>query len=157
MSDAKKIKKIKVEGENNKAYYFNFRPLFNVGEDELVCETRCSYCDICDKIRDPRAISDKDRCFEDFCGDLGEVDDPENLNMIPIPGAIEEGFKDELDIFQGLIKENPTIRVSDMIEKVCSTGWCEDYDKDHSKCKSSNKSCLLHDLFIRIKSDRTEG
>ena len=37
----------------------------------------------------------------------------------------------------------------DMIEKICSTGWCEDYSEDHCNCLSSNQSCLLHDLFIK--------
>jgi hypothetical protein len=151
MSETKKLKKITAvdEKDDSKKYYFKFKPLFNVQDDELVCETRCSYCDICDKIRDPRAIDDKDRCFEDFCGELGEVDDPENLNMIPVPGAIEEGFKDNIDIFQELIKTNPTICLSDMIEKVCSSGWCEDYNKEHTNCTAANKSCLMHDLFIK--------
>ena len=149
MSEQKKVKVIKVDGEDGAKFEFKFRPLFNVGDDELVCETRCSYCDICDKIGDPRALKDNERCFEDFCGELGETDDPENLNMIPMPGSLEEGFKNEKDIFQRLIEKNPTIRLSDLIEKVCSTGWCEDYNKEHTNCVASNKSCLMQDLFIK--------
>lgn len=145
----KKLKVIRVDGENGKKFQFQFRPLFGVADDELVCETRCPYCDICDKIRDPRALSDEDRCFEDFCGELGETDDPENLNMIPVSGSLEEGFKNEKDIFTTLIEKNPTIRLNDLIEKICSSGWCEDYNKEHSNCVSSNKSCLMQDLFIK--------
>ena len=156
MSETKKLKRIEVNGENNEKFYFKFKPLFNVGEDELVCETRCSYCDICDKIRDPRALNDPDRCFEDFCGELGEVENPENLNMIPVPGSIEEGFKDHSDIFQTLIALNPTIRLNDIVEKVCSTGWCPDYNPEHTNCIASNKSCLLHDLFIKTDVEKGE-
>jgi hypothetical protein len=69
--------------------------------------------------------------------------------MIPVPGSLEEGFKNEKDIFQKLIEKNPTIRLSDLIEKVCSTGWCEEYNKEHTNCVASNKSCLMQDLFIK--------
>jgi hypothetical protein len=149
MSEQKKIKVIKVDGENGEKFKFNFRPLYNVGDDELVCETRCTYCDICNKIPDPRALGDKERCFEDFCGELGEADDPENLNMIPLPGSLEESFKDENDIFLKLIEKNPVIKLEDLIEKVCSSGWCEDYNKEHTNCNSKNRSCLMQDLFIK--------
>jgi len=156
MSETKKHKNLKVEGENGEVFHFNFKPVFNVAEEECLCETRCAYGDICSKIRDPRAISDDQRSFEDYCGELGEIDDPENLNMIPVPGAIEEGFKNHEDIFNTLIKENPTIRLNDLIEKVCSTGWCSDYSEDHCNCVSSNKSCLLHDLFIKTEVKKGE-
>ncbi|MBP3732376.1 MAG: hypothetical protein J6I84_03940 [Bacilli bacterium] len=153
MSEQKKIKRIKAEGENGKSFYFKFKPLFNVAQDELICETRCPYSQICDNIRDPRALSDPERAFSDFCGELGETENPEILNMIPCDGSLEEGFKDEKDIFEQLIKENPTIRLNDMIEKVCSTGWCDDYSEDHVNCKACNQSCLMRDLFIKVGTE----
>ena len=149
MSEVRKRKRLKVEGENGEIFYFNFKPLSNVGEDEVVCETRCSYGDICDKIRDPRALSDPESSFQDFCGELGELDNPEDCNIIPVPGTLEEGFREHKDIFSTLVEKNPTIRINDVIESICSTGWCGDYSEDHCNCLSSNKSCLLHDLFLK--------
>lgn len=155
MSELKKIKVIKVYGENGQKFAFKFRPLYNVESDELVCETRCPYCSICDYIRDPRAISDPERTFSDFCGELGETSDPEILNMIPVLGSLEEGFKDQKDIFEQLVKENPTVRLNDIIEKVCS-GWCEDYVETHDNCVSCNQSCLMRDLFIKLEPSKKD-
>ena len=49
----KKYRKVTVTGENGEQFNFKFQMLFNVGENELVCETRCPYGSICQHIRDP--------------------------------------------------------------------------------------------------------
>jgi hypothetical protein len=152
MSDQKKLRKLEVVGDDGKKRFFKFQPMLKeLSEEQLVCDY-CSYSEICDKIKNPKALNDADSTFEDFCSELGELENPENLNLFPVQGSLEEGFKEDFDIFQELIKYNPTIRVNDLIESVCATGWCEDYSEDHCNCSANNKSCLLYDLFIKIKT-----
>jgi hypothetical protein len=151
MSDQKKFKRLEVVGDDGKKRFFKFQPMLKeLSEDQLVCDY-CSYSEICDKIKNPRTLNDQDSTFEDFCSEIGELENPENLNLYPVPGSLEEGFKEDFDIFQELIKKNPTVRVNDLVESVCSSGWCDDYSEDHCNCKASNKSCLLNDLFIKLK------
>ena len=147
MDDKNKFSKIKVETPKG-VRYITYKPVPGVKADELVCETRCPYGKICDKLRDPRHPEDKNLCFMDFCGEFGS-ESPKGLSeMIPKEGSLEEVFSDFEDIFQTLIKENPMVRLSDIIEKVCS-GWCDDHNEEHTNCVASNKSCLLHDLFLK--------
>ena len=78
---------------------FRLIPQENVEEDELLCETRCSYSDICDHLPNPRNPEDPESSFEDFCGELGELGEPgqneedpgraEIFNSIPAPGSLE--------------------------------------------------------------------
>ena len=78
---------------------FRLLPQENLGDEELICETRCPYSDICDKLPNPRNPEDPDSSFEDFCGELGELGEPgqneedpdraEIFNSIPAPGSLE--------------------------------------------------------------------
>lgn len=78
---------------------FRLIPQENVREEELICETRCPYSDICYKLPDPRNPEDPDSNFEDLCTELGEFLEPgqneedpgraEIINSIPAPGSLE--------------------------------------------------------------------
>ena len=65
MDDKNKFSKIKVETPKG-VRYITYKPVPGVKADELVCETRCPYGKICDKLRDPRHPEDKNLCFMHF-------------------------------------------------------------------------------------------
>lgn len=152
--DFKKNRRVTVTGKNGETYHFKFKPVVIKDSNEMVCENNCPYNNICDEIRDPRDIDNPDRCFSDFCAELGESDEEEEdlLYMIPDSGSLEEGFKNRKDIFQQIIKEDPVIRLKDLIDSVCADGWCPEYLADHSNCNSCNLGCILHNLFIKIEN-----
>ena len=122
------------------------------GITEMICETRCPYHKVCEHLPNPRKdATPQNNTFLHFCGSLGEGEneDVELRDCVPAPGSLEEAFKDvfDKDIYQLLVDGNPVVPVKDLIKTVCS-GFCDFYDPvNFSKCKSSNQTCLLHDLF----------
>lgn len=156
---AKKLKRVKVMTQKGERVLV-FRPIKDIPTEQVICETECPYGKICDKIIDPRNPNNPDFKFTDFCGDLGEIMEEESeseksknedlTEYVPVEGTIEENLYDFPDIFQTLIEKNPMVRISDVIDKCCSS-WCDSYTKDHSNCNTKNKLCIMHDLF---KNDR---
>lgn len=133
-----------------------FRPV-NKAVDGIICDTVCPYGDLCSKIIDPRNPDNPKLKFTDFCGDLGEDSENEENDLteyIPVEGTIEENLYDFPDIFQTLIKNDPVVKVSDIIEKFCKD-WCDSYDEEHTGCVSKNKLCMLHNLFKNNKSKQS--
>jgi hypothetical protein len=143
-----KFKRVKVVTEKGDRF-ITFKPVdLKDNLEELVCEKNCPYSKICDKIPDPRNMNDKNLKFLDFCGEAEDERDNTSLgNMVPLEGTVEEFFKDYPDIFQILIKNNTMVGIKDIIHRVCS-GWCENYNKEMTNCKSTNSICWLQDLFI---------
>ena len=122
------------------------------------CETVCSYAKICELIPDPRDPENKDMSFVDFCGELSEREDDKYLDIVPVENTIEENLSDVLpDICQQIIKDKRLTSADVVVDTLCP-GWCSDYKKDHSGCKVENRSCILHDLFMKInkKEEPTE-
>ena len=66
-----------------------FTKLENIGETELICDTRCPYSKNCFEFPDPRGIEGS--CFEDFCAcELDLYVDQEEANcLIPALGSLE--------------------------------------------------------------------
>lgn len=146
--------KITVDG---KEYTFNFHKT-DVEAEELACETRCPLNGICDKLRDPRHPDDGEYSFNDFClctGDKGR-DEADVINDDTLDGympVIEDVLKfaegTNTEIYQEIIKANPYVKISDLIDNVCSEDGfgCTMYDKEHSRCTSKNGMCILKKLF----------
>lgn len=172
MSNEKVKKLVRVKVDTPKGVrYLTFGPVESIPTDQLICSKSCPYGSICDKIFDPRN-PDKfpEYTFTDFCAELGMgvVDDGNDssdtsnqdeslMSMVPIKGTIESAFGDDYpDIFQQIIGNNSMIRVKDFIEKVCSK-WCEHYKDDHSECRSSNKFCLLQNIFYNNKPEENNN
>lgn len=147
----KKLKVVTVmtpKGERTLEY----RPVTKAIEG-IICDTECPYGKICGKIRDPRDPDNPKLRFTNFCGDLGEDAEDEENDMseyVPVEGTIEKGLYDFPDIFQTLIKDDPVVKISDIIEKFCKD-WCDSYNEEHTNCNSKNKLCMLHNLFMNNK------
>lgn len=122
-----------------------------VPEETHVCNVCCSYGRACLNLRDPRDPSNPEKLFQHFCTNLGkegsESEDSDLQSMVPVPGTIEKNLGDFEDIYQQIIKSDPQVKLSQVIEKVCS-GWCDMYNPEKSNCNSNNSLCMLKDLFI---------
>lgn len=159
--DKKKFKRVKVNTPKGERTLL-FRPVNNLPPTEdVICESACPYGGVCDKLIDPRYPEDPNFKFTDFCGELeisadcsGGEDHNPFADMVPVEGTIEKNLSDFPDIFQTLIKEDPVVKVSEIIEKFCSN-WCDNYNKEHTNCKYENKLCMMHDLFKndKLKTD----
>ena len=147
----KKLKKCKVTTPKGDRF-LTFRPVSaDIPLDQLICDAECPYSKVCDKLPDPRNPEDKDLCFMDFCGNLGDEESSQELgDMVPVDGTIEEALSDFPDIFQILIERNPVVRLKKIVDNFCST-WCDVYQSDYSMCCSENKSCIMNELFLGQK------
>lgn len=144
----KKLKTVEVEtpwGTRSLVY----RPVgSDIPQDQLICDSVCPYSKLCPIIRDPSCPEDTSRCYNDFCSMLGEDDtDSELLNMVPVDGTIESLFSDGPDIYSQVFEKDPSIKLSEIRCRVCKN-FCDDYDENSSeKCVSTNKACILSNLF----------
>lgn len=148
-----KQKRVKIKTPNGDIYLtFKLHDDYNKDNGFIsnVCLS-CRYHHICDKIEDPRYPNNPDFRFIDLCGDIGDIikenngeEDENGISnyLIPVEGTIENN----INLFQELIKENPLIKLSNIIDSICPN-WCSDYDPEHSKCNSKNNLCIMHDLF----------
>jgi hypothetical protein len=145
-----KLRRVKVETENG-TRYLQFRPVVKMPEGrKMACDTVCPYGGkLCSKLRDPSCSDDEESSFMDFCANLGDDDDAKNKDLqtyIPEAGTIEENLYDFQNVYEVLIKNNGYVRVTDVIDSVCSD-TCPLYNKEHSKCSPKNNTCLLQDLL----------
>ena len=125
-------------------------------EGARACEKLCPYAEVCDKIPDPRDPQNKERSFLDFCGELSESEDEKFIDVIPCENSIENSLSDVIgDMYQKLIERNHLVSVGKAIDKICP-GWCDSYDKEHSACKVTNKSCMLKNLFSKDVKEEEE-
>jgi hypothetical protein len=159
---SRKIERVEVKlknGETRTLEYYqpNIAETDENGNLKFICDGGCAYFNICAKLRDPRDPDDKDLCFIDFCQDLGTDSDGNRTdfsNMCPVDGTIESNLGDQ-DIFQDIIKTNPFVRVTDVIEKVCKgedgVPFCPGYNEKHTNCVYSNDMCILKSLFPKSK------
>jgi hypothetical protein len=149
----KKLINVPVETPKGKKVVKFFQFSGEDTEGARPCEQFCPYADICDKIPDPRDPQNKDRSFLDFCGELSEAEDDKFVDVIPCENSIETSLSDVVgDVYQTLINRKHLVSVDKAIDKICP-GWCDSYDKEHSACKVTNKSCMLSNLFAGAKSD----
>ena len=149
----KKLVNVPVETPKGKKTVKFFQFTADDTEGARACEKLCPYADICDQIPDPRCPENKERSFLDFCGELSENDDEKFVDVIPCEGSIETSLSDVIgDVFQTLIERRHLVSVPDAIDKICP-GWCDSYDKEHSACRVTNKSCMLTNLFFGSKKN----
>lgn len=125
-----------------------FRPVKVIPSDKVLCDEDCPYGKMCSFMRDPRDPENPKLTFNDFCGSLGEGEDEDSslTEMVPVEGTVEQNLNDFEDIFQVLLKEEKYVKVSDLIKYHCSK-FCDMHTEDRSQCTSSNKMCVLHDLY----------
>lgn len=152
----KKLINVPVETPKGKRLVKFFQFSGDDTEGARPCEDFCPYADICDKIPDPRDPENKERSFLDFCGELAENEDEKLIDVIPCENSIESSLSDVVgDIYQTLIEKKQLVSVGEAIDKICP-GWCDSYDKEHSACKVTNKSCILSNLFSGKKVEEEE-
>ena len=152
----KKLINVPVETPKGKRLVKFFQFSGDDTEGARPCEDFCPYADICDKIPDPRDPENKERSFLDFCGELAENEDEKLIDVIPCENSIESSLSDVVgDIYQTLIDKKHLVSVGEAIDKICP-GWCDSYDKEHSACKVTNKSCILSNLFSGKKVEEAE-
>ena len=152
----KKLINVPVETPKGKRLVKFFQFSGDDTEGARPCEDLCPYADICDKIPDPRDPENKERSFLDFCGELAENEDEKLIDVIPCENSIESSLSDVVgDIYQTLIEKKQLVSVGEAIDKICP-GWCDSYDKEHSACKVTNKSCILSNLFSGKKVEEGE-
>lgn len=129
-----------------------YQKVGEVPENAHVCNMNCVYGRACINMSDPRDPDNKEKKFNSFCAALGkegsEVEDSELQSMVPVPGTIEKNLYDFPDVFQQIIKNDPQVKLSEIIDNVC-VGFCDSYTEDKSNCNSSNKLCILHSLFLK--------
>lgn len=150
-----KLKRVKVDTPKGSRALV-FRPVTNIPTGGLICDSECPYCEICDKLPDPRNPKDDNFRFIDFCGDIGmeysNSNKDEGGDLVPIEGTIENNLLDIFDNYQEILKSNPMVKLSDVIDKLCQN-WCDRYNEKHSNCKSDYKLCIIRELFKPDKGD----
>lgn len=176
MIDVRKYKVIEVivnpdTGEKRK---FLFRPVKELSnENESLCDNVCPYkLKLCTRLPhpDPDYAKDGDT-FRDFCDKADDIINREEGNrpgaqsinpsdykfcgFVPVKGTIEENYRDT-DYFQEMIKKNSLVSIRSVINAICGEE-CSSYKEDLSNCKSTNKSCILHELFKAIDSGDGEN
>lgn len=146
--------RVKIETKNGGTRFLTYKPVPVSEATTLICETDCPYKDVCDKIRDPRNPENEDLRFLDFCSDLGMTEEDrakgntKGADYVPVEGTIETELGDLQDIFQDIIKSDPVVKTSDVIDSICP-GWCDDYCPDHKNCSAKNNTCILKNLFMK--------
>ena len=143
---------------NEKIFKFGFRPITGLQPDELVCDKICPLNNICDKIEDPRNRGNAEFNFNDFCLAAGDSDRPaEDIlndetieNLMPVMEDVAKYLEENnQDLYQELIKDNPLVKLSDVIDCVCGPdGYsCSMYNQEHTNCTSKNGLCVLKSMF----------
>lgn len=154
----KKLKTVKVETPWGVRSLVYRSVSSDIPQDQLICDSACPYSNLCSVIRDPSCPEDTSRCYNDFCSMLGENEgdnDSELLNMVPVEGTIESFFSDGPDIYSQVFEKDPSIKLSEIKRRVCKC-FCDDYDENSSeKCVSTNKACILSNLFSNRLNDKS--
>lgn len=143
---------------NGKSFKFSFKPATGMKPDELACDTVCPLNNICDKLRDPRNSEDNTYSFNDFCLAAGDTEKtPEEIlndssieNLVPVIEDVAKYAEEvDMDIYQEIIKSDPLVKLSDVIDKMCGPdGYaCSLYNEDHSNCTAKNGLCVLKSMF----------
>lgn len=137
------IEKIRIE----KVGELQFKFIPRRSEENIPCSDICRYSLICDKLKDPTGESN---CFSEYClkvnSNVSSEDDTESFY---IPDDLENSFKDS-DVFKEILDSDPMVKVNDVIKSVCAEGFCDSYTPDCSNCKSSNMTCILRDLLLKV-------
>ena len=122
----------------------------------IPCTDKCPYALSCELFPHPEHPENPVIEFSDFCGGLGQEDDGK-LDLVPLEGSLERSLKDimDKDHFQKFIELESLVKIGDVIDTVCSSGWCDLYKPDHSGCTSENKSCIIHGLLKNKKLSAT--
>lgn len=147
-----KIVKVKIETPKGIKYldyidkkaYMTDKQLGDI-RNVCTCET-CPYgIELCRYLIDPRYPTIINRRFSDFCG-TGNTELANFGDYVPVKGTLEDNLNDIEDFYKTLIRANPTVKLTDVIDKVCD-GGCDMYKPDHSECTYSNNFCILRNLF----------
>ena len=123
---------------------------------DTLCGSCCSYGRICTLLRDPRDPENPSRCLNDWCNDIGfekneekkTVETTEFASMVPAEGSIEGLYPEDSDSFKQLMKENPLIKLTTLIDSTCP-GFCSMYNKEHSNCTLGNDFCIFKDVLTK--------
>ena len=147
-----KLRNVKIDTEKGERI-LQFRPVESLPDGRRWdCDTVCPYGGkICRRLIDPRNPNDPNSDFMNFCSDLGEDEnaDPKDKVLqtyIPVKGTLEENLYDIGNFYKTLIEKNGFVRITDVIDGVCSD-TCPMWNKEHSKCSPSNGACILQDLL----------
>ncbi len=161
----KKYKTIEViDSESGEKRKFIFKPVYKLEDpNNLLCEDLCPYnIDLCTKLPYPDPVLAKEgKTFRDLCDEADDILNrqrnipsgdsdvrEECAAFIPLVGTIEENYRN-VEYFQDLIKKNSLVCIRKVINAICGEE-CEYFNEDLSECKSTNKSCILHELFKNI-------
>lgn len=153
------LKPIKVKVSTPKGdRYLMFQPFDDTEKmEKLPCESVCPYgIKVCEAMPDPRDPSNKAKCFANWCTELGREADQDKIlvRSVPAAGTIESSLGDFKEIYQALLEKNPMVRLTEVIDCVCS-GGCDMYNESHSNCNHENKFCILRNLFKNERIPRT--
>ncbi len=121
----------------------------------VICTECCPYGKVCGKLRHPAHLEDKGLTLNDWCVELSFTDEKmtevnELGSYYPMAGEVEKLYPDNSEPLQQLLEENPIIRLNEFIDKVCS-GFCDQYNPEHSNCSFDNQTCICRELFLRTE------
>ena len=150
-------RKTVVVNVNGSELKFRFYPVYDREDDpeQLFCDT-CKLSELCGLIPDPRNPGDAKSTFTDFCGASGNLSDQESLssdkyeNLLPeVADVVDFTRVIGSDLYQKIVEKDPYVRLSEVIDCMCGEGGypCPMYNKEHTKCHSSNRNCVLNNLF----------
>lgn len=157
--NVKKLKTIDVETPSGVKKVQMVPVLLDTSENapeltDTICTVCCPYGSICDKLRDPRCPSDDRKTLNDWCNDIsmdGKKIEATDLAMYcPAEGSIEQLYEDDDDSMKQLLRLNPSVKLSTLIDTVCCD-FCDMYNKEHSNCTYSNEMCICRGLFSKKK------
>lgn len=138
--NSNKILRVVVKLKNGEERRLTFEGSETESINYNVCEKKCPYGkEICDRLSDPRSNGPEMK-FSDFCTELGEGYD----SVWPKEGTIEENLG---DLYQDLLKTNAYVKLGDVVDSICSGGFCELYREDHELCTQGNELCILKSII----------
>ncbi len=118
----------------------------------LTCQL-CPYEKVCDHIKSPAYPNDPNQSLAAFCSDnivlngedAEDVDeDGKEYDFVPVEGTWEKNVPELFEMSE-IVKDNPLVRLKDVVESTCAK-WCDSYKDDFSGCGSEDV-CLLKKLF----------
>lgn len=141
----RKIKKVRINTPEG-VKYLTYKPV-HVEDLGMVCD-KCPYYGKCDKFLNPETPDDKESSFQEFCADLGTLNesDEELKKYCPKEGTLEDNLSDLPDVYEVLVKGGGYVKLADVIDVVCKD-TCPYWNSKHTDCKSTNNFCILEDLI----------
>ena len=114
----------------------------------IPCTEKCPYSRTCELFPHPEYPDNSVVDFSDYCGSLGQ-DDDSKLDLVPVKGTLEKNLRDMMtkDHFKKFIEEDRLVNIGSAIDSICSGGWCDLYNSEHTQCTSENGSCILHNIL----------